>query len=272
MIRAMVKSGALAATVLAWSGAAQAVTTPQYPVPYLGGGPSALSPDSARNADAVGGGYQLYGGLPVDWLSEGREAVELRLFDHQMERKNDGEPNYTTAFTLDYVYDFGSRVKSEGFLRGSKLFVMAGGGLARESNFGEEGTYLTANAGGGLMIPLGFKGWAVRIDGTLQMVSNKDACNAANVAAGFCDSEASRFTDFFVAAQLQIPLTIFFERPKELPPPKECPVAVVGEQQRSDCAADSDRDGVPDGQDQCPGSTMGDAVDAAGCTVVKTVQ
>lgn len=271
MIRAIVKSGAVAAATLV-STAASAVTPPQYPVPYLGGGPSALSPDSARYADSVGGGYQIYAGLPVDWLNEGREAVELRIYDHEMERKADGEPNYTTAFMLDYLYDFGNRVKTEGFLRGSKFFVMGGGGFARESNFGDEGTYLTFNAGAGLLIPLGFKGWAVRVDGTMQMVGNKDACDSANVAAGFCERSASKFTDYFFGAQLQIPLTIFFERPKELPPPKECPVAVVGEQQRADCAADSDRDGVEDGLDQCPGSTMGDTVDAKGCTVVRQVQ
>lgn len=271
MIRAIANSGALAAAVL-WSTSASAITTPQYPVPYIGIGPSALSPDSARSADAVGGGYQLYGGLPVDWLAEGREALELRIFDHEMERKFDSEPNYTTAFTLDYVYDFGSRARTEGFLRGSKFFVMGGGGLARESNFGDEGTYMVVNAGAGLLIPLGFKGWGVRVDGTMQIVSNKDACDSEAVAANFCESEASKFTDVFVSAQLQIPLTIFFERPKELPPATECPVAVVGEQQRADCAADSDRDGVADGQDQCPGSTMGDTVDEKGCTVVRQVQ
>lgn len=262
------RAGALAVPALLFSLSAAAVTTPQYGVPYLGGGPSLLSPDSVRKSEAVSGGYEIYGGLPFDWLTTGRESFELRLLDHEMVRF-DGEPNYTTAFYGDYVYDLGSRATGDGFLSGTKFFIKAGGGLVRESNFGQNGTYLALDLGSGLLFPLGFKGWAVRVDGTIQVENNKDACSSANVAAGYCESEASLLKDFFLAAELQIPLTIFFDRPKPLPPKEECPIAVVGEQTRPDCVTDSDRDGVADGTDQCPGSTPGETVDAMGCTVVK---
>lgn len=269
MIRAIAKSAAVMAVL--WCGSAAAVTTPQYGVPYFGIGPSAITPDSVRKSSAVSGGYQIYLGMPVDWLKTGREAIELKLLDHEMVRFDD-EPNYTTALALDYIYDLGNRSTGEGFLTGTKFFVGAGGSLVRESNFGQNGTYFAANLSSGLLFPLGFKGWAIRADARVQFENNADACSDANTALGYCEKTTSLLMDTFLSAQLQIPLTIFFDKPKPLPPPTECPITVVGDQTRPDCATDSDRDGVQDGQDECPGSTAGDAVDARGCTVIKQVQ
>jgi hypothetical protein len=56
-------------------------------------------------------------------------------------------------------------------------------------------------------------------------------------------------------------------KPKKVAPAEDCPIAVVDPDApaRKDCVADSDRDGVPDESDQCPGSQAGSPVDVSGC-------
>lgn len=243
---------------------AAAVQTPQYDLPYVGAATSLLKPDSVRNADAVGGGYAVYAGWP---LEGGNAAVEVRFIDQGMRRKLDKEENYQSTLFVDYVRDFGTTVKGEGgFFSGTKAFVSGGGGIVREDSYGDPGTYWAVGVGGGLLIPLGFRGWAIRADGRVHGEWNKDLCNAANAAAGFCTDEAELFVDYMFQAGLQFPLTIFFQRPKAVAPAEDCPIAVVDPATgRRDCAADSDRDGVPDEADQCPATLPGTAVGKAGC-------
>ena len=262
------RSRVLALAGLLWAAPTLAVTTPQYPVPYLGGGASTLSPDSVRKSDAVGGGYQVFLGFPVQWLTEGQEAFEIRLLDHQM-RRVDGKDNFQTGLSADYVYDLGSSVQEVGFFSGTKLFALAGLTFVQEDNFGVKQNVYGLSGGLGLLIPLGFKGWGIRLDGRVQAENNSKTCDSTAVSAGLCESEASNLIDYFFSAGLQIPLTMFFDKPKPLPPPKEdCPVSVVDpDSPESDkCAADGDRDGVPDGDDQCPGTAVGQPVDERGCS------
>ena len=256
--------GTLAAAILAWSVQAGAVQTPQYDVPYLGAAASVLNPDKVRAADAVSGGYAIVGGWP---LASGRTALEVRLIDQEMRRQKDKDANFQTSLFVDYVYDFGTTVRGEGgFFSGTKFFALAGLGVVQEDAFGEEGTYGGAALGAGALIPLGFRGWAIRIDGRAQGEMNKDLCDSDAVANGFCESEASFLVDYMFAAGLQIPLTIFFKPPPPVEPAEDCPIAVVNpETGRKDCTADSDRDGVPDEADQCSGTESGARVDAAGC-------
>jgi OmpA-OmpF porin, OOP family len=260
----------LALACLAASAPALAVTTPQYPVPYLGGAVSTLSPDSVRKSDDVGGGYQLWLGFPIQWLTDDREAIEVRLLDHQMRREVDKSDNFQTGLSADYVYDLGSTAQRVGFLSGTKLFALAGLTYVQEDNFGQKQNVFGASGGVGLLIPLGFKGWGVRLDGRVQAEKNGETCNeaAVNNNPPLCEAAASYLIDYMFSAGLQIPLTIFFDRPKPVPPAKDCPVSVVSpESGRSDeCAADGDRDGVPDGSDHCPGTAAGQPVDERGCS------
>lgn len=249
---------------LLWSLPIAAVNTPQYGVPYFAAAASTLSPDSVRRSDAVGGGYQLMLGYP---LGSGHEAVEVRLIDHEMRRQLDNSSNYQTSVFADYIYDFGTSVKGTGgFFSGSKLFLFAGIGLIEEDSYGEKNIFYGPDAGAGALIPLGFKGWAIRVEGRVQGQINKDTCDQAAVQANQCEDEASFLIDYMLAAGLQIPLTIFFDRPPPVKPAKDCPLGVVDPASvRRDCATDSDHDGVPDGSDQCPGSAMGREVNSAGC-------
>jgi OmpA-OmpF porin, OOP family len=260
----IIRLRALAVAALAWCAPLAAVQTPQYDVPYLGAATSVLSPDRVRNSDAVSGGFALRGGWP---LAAGT-AVELRFSDHEMRRKLDNSSNYQTSLFVDYVRDFGTTARGEGgFLRGTKFFVLGGVGLVREDSYGDQGDYVGLAAGAGALIPLGFRGWAIRLDGRAQAQINGDLCNDANTAAGRCTRQADYLLDYMFEAGLQIPLTMFFARPPPVAPAEECPVAVVDPDAppRADCVADSDRDGVPDESDQCPGTPPGSPVGAAGC-------
>ena len=255
---------AIAAAAALWSLSAPAVQTPQYDVPYLGAAASVLSPDKVRASDAVGGGYAIVGGWP---LASGQTAIEVRLIDQEMRRQRGKEANFQTSLFVDYVYDFGTSVRGEGgFFSGTKFFALAGLGVIQEDAFGEEGTYGGVAVGAGALIPLGFRGWAIRLDGRAQGEVNGDLCDNNAVTNGFCESEASYLLDYMVAAGLQIPLTMFFKPPPPVEPAEDCPIAVVDPATgRSDCASDSDHDGVSDEADQCPGTQSGMRVDAAGC-------
>jgi len=254
----------LALAALAWTLPAAAVQTPQYDVPYLGGAASVLNPDAARASDAVSGGLAFFGGWPLD----ANTTIELRLIDQEMRRNVDNEPNYQTSLFADYVHDFGTSVRGEGgFFSGTKLFVLAGLGIVREDSYGDPGTYGAAAAGAGALIPLGFRGWAIRAEGRAQIEMNDELCTGSGTAPGYCTDEASYLVDTMIQAGLQIPLTIFFTKPKQVAPAEDCPIAVVDPNAppRQDCVADSDRDGVPDESDQCPGSQPGTQVDISGC-------
>ena len=258
------RTGAIAIVMLAWSLQAGAVQTPQYDLPYLGAAVSVLNPDKVRASDAVSGGYAIVGGWPLD---SGHTAIEVRLIDQEMRRQKDKESNFQSSLFVDYVYDFGTSVRGTGgFFSGTKLFVLGGLGVVREDAFGEKSTHGGVAVGGGALIPLGFRGWAIRLDGRAQAEMNKDLCDSDAVANGFCESEASFLLDYMVAAGLQVPLTIFFDKPAPVESAEECPIAVVDPVTgREDCAADSDRDGVSDEADQCSGSAPGSPVDASGC-------
>lgn len=258
------RNRAMAALALLCSLPAAAVETPHYEVPYLGGGLSILNPDAARASDAVSGGLVFFGGWPLDANS----AIELRLIDQELRRNYDKEPNYVTSLFADYVYDFGTSARgAAGFLRGSKLFVLAGLGVVQEDAFDREGNYLGVSAGGGALVPLGFYGLGLRLDGRIQGEMNDESCNAEAVQLQYCEEESDFFVDYFFSASVQIPLTIFFEKPKPVADAEDCPVAVVDVDApaRKDCVADSDRDMVPDEADQCPGTPTGTAVNASGC-------
>jgi OmpA-OmpF porin, OOP family len=119
-----------------------------------------------------------------------------------------------------------------------------------------------ASVGGGVLVPLGFNGVAVRLDGRVQPQANNESCPNAVV----CDDAADYLIDYQVNLGLQIPMTLFFDRPVKMAPAEDCPIAVVDpDSGRRDCASDADGDGIFDGVDECPDSPAGTAVDRKGC-------
>jgi hypothetical protein len=260
--------------LLLWAVDAAAVETPLYAVPYVGGAVSAFHPDSARDSDPAGAGYQLSGGWPV---FSNHEAIEARLLDHQHRRKlGQSDNNYQTSLFFDYVYDFGSAIEgSAGFFHGTKFFVGAGLGAVQEDNFGKKGTFLGVDVNGGVLVPLGWKGWAIRIDARVQGEMNKDTCSRDNVNLGYCTKEKSYLVDSFFSAGLQIPLTIFFDKAIVPESAEDCPVAVVDPNSgRRDCGgrgSDGDGDGVVDTADKCPSTASGFSVTRDGCLAAQNV-
>lgn len=239
-----------------WVLPASAVNTPNYPIPYFGVAASYLLTDGVRKSDN-GSGYQITFGVP---LEKGGAAIEVRLFDYGYKRF-DREKNFQTGLFVDYVTDFG-RAGEADFFSSIKPFVHLGIGFVEEDTFAEKHLHFGGNLGGGFLIPVGSNGWALRLDGRVQGQLNKESCKGPPT----CESQADFLVDYQVNLGLQIPLTLFFDRPVRMEPVKDCPVAVVNpETGRSDCEADSDRDGVPDMLDQCPGTPSGTEVDQRGC-------
>lgn len=242
---------------------AAAVNVENYKVPYFGLAYDHLITDSAREA-GDGAGFQLTFGVPMD--SE-RGAIELRFFDAGIDdRFPDGDKDYQTGMMVDYVYDFGAVLGGGDSFRGLKPFITAGGGFIQEDVLADKHLHLTANLGAGVLVPIGWKGWAVRLDARVQPQSNGESVSQDN---GFPDDE-SVLIDYVVNLGLQIPMTLFFDRPVAVKEEADCPVAVVNAATgRRDCAVDSDGDGVDDTKDDCPGTPSGTAVDARGCAKAK---
>jgi len=240
-----------------WSLPAAAVNTEQYPIPYFGLGPLYLMTDSVRGADD-GSGLQFLLGVPFE---SGREAIELRFSDAGYQRV-DGKDNYQSALFVDYVRDFGPMGDGKGMVGGLKPFVNVGFGFIEEDAYDDKHLHFGGDVGGGVLVPVLFKGWAVRLEGHVQAQANNESCPDSTL----CQSQADWLIDYQAALSLQMPMTLFFDRPVKLAPAEDCPVAVVDPATgRRDCATDSDRDGVRDEADQCPGTPAGTVANRQGC-------
>lgn len=243
-----------------WAVPAAAVNTENYQIPYFGLAASYLLTDGVRKSDD-GQGFQITIGVP---LKAADSAVEVRLFDYGYKRLDD-EKNFQSGLFVDYVKDFGSTTDS-GALSSIKTYALVGVGFIQEDAFDEKHIHFGADAGGGVFIPVGFFGWALRLDGRVQGQLNKETCAPKQSISNPCEKQANFLVDYQVNLGLQIPLTLFFDRPVRVAPVKDCPVAVVNlESGRSDCEVDSDRDGVSDTLDRCPGTPSGTPVNRQGC-------
>jgi OOP family OmpA-OmpF porin len=245
----------------AWTLPAAAVNTESYEIPYFTFGPTFFQPDSVRNSDN-GLGYQVMFGMPFE--SDPKKALEVRFFDYGYKRHFDGLKNYQTGIFVDYGMDFGTFGNADSFVGGTKPFVSGGIGAIQEDAFGDKHLHVGADLGGGLLTPIFFKGWAIRLEARVQGQSNSQTCKGAPT----CTGSASYLVDYQVNLGLQMPLTIFWDRKIPVAPAPECPLKVVNpETGRTDCAGDADGDGVPDAKDQCPGTSPGIPVDKKGCPV-----
>lgn len=207
--------------------------------------------DSKRDADNGLGG-QLTFGVPLQ-ISGG--AIEISYYDVGRDRALDGRTDYQTALLVNYVQDFGAF----GIF---KPFVSAGIGGVQEDVLGEKHTHLGLTAGAGTLVSLPWYGLAVRAEaGALAQDNSKRSAPA----------DKDILVDYRVLLGLQVPLmwsssAIASDEPA---PVAACELSIVDPTTgRRDCAADSDRDGVSDGIDQCPGTEPGAAVNEVGCPVV----
>ena len=207
--------------------------------------------DSKRDADNGLGG-QLTFGVPLQ-LEHG--AIEISYYDVGRERALDGRDDYQTALLINYVHDFGAF----GLF---KPFVTGGIGGVQEDVLGEKHTHLGLNAGFGTLVSLPWYGLAIRAEANALAHDNNKRSEPAN---------KDLLVDYRVMLGLQVPLmwagaAIASDTPAAV---ETCELSIVDPATgRRDCAADSDRDGVSDGVDQCPGTEPGAAVNEVGCPVV----
>jgi OmpA-OmpF porin, OOP family len=247
-------SAALAAAAALGAAPVAAVHPEQYEVPYFAGAAEILVTDAARRADD-GLGFRLALGMPMG----GADAFELRYFDAGY-RRGDGRDNFQAGLFVDYVRDFGALGAGGAWLAGIKPFAALGVGLLQEDVNADKHLHLALAAGGGLIAPLGWNGWALRLDGRLQ-----PQFNGGESAAG-----EDYLLDYAVGLGLQIPMTWMYDRPLVEPAEPDCPLAVVDPATgRRDCSVDTDGDGVDDTLDHCPGTPEGATVDARGCLQVR---
>ena len=244
-------AGAVAVLFGIWAGQAAAVNTPDYDIPYVAAQYSLEFGDSARDSDD-GDGYQLSLGFPLEWTNT---ALELTFADLSRNRNIDGNPDYQTTLMANLVRDFGLFGWESKYLPKFKPFVLVGLGAVQEDVQGDKHLHIGGEAGGGLLLPTGIHGLALRADARALLQQNDKS------AAG-----EDMLLDYRVSFGLQLPLTPFFDRGAKVAPAADCELAVVDVSSgRRDCAADSDHDGVADSIDQCPGTPTGTIVDTKGC-------
>ncbi|NGY06336.1 OmpA family protein [Solimonas terrae] len=256
-------AGVLAAATMLWAGSAAAVTTDGNEIPYLGAGYNFEIPDSARHSDD-GQGAQFTFGVPLATYGYERWAAETTLHMLSRDRHIDGKSDYQTGLLFDLVYDFDNQ--SIGNFGGGyqfKPFALGGVGIVQNDVRGDRHEHFGVDLGGGVLLPLGRFGWkglAARVEAR---------------ALGQVDSQSTSHNfliDYRITAGLQLPLFFLFNNSgPAVAPAQECELAVVDPVTgRSDCGVDSDRDGVTDAKDLCPGTPTGTGVDASGCPMSST--
>lgn len=222
--------------------------------PYLFGGGVYEIPDSARDSDE-GLGFAAGLGFPL----QGRdgEAVELSFRSLGRDREVDGQSDYQHALFAHWIKSLAGVGLDEG-----GPYLLLGAGAVQEDVRGDDHVHLGIDAGLGARFMLGDAGWALRAEALAQAQANDESV-----------PDEEYLFDYQLRLLLQIPLGGLFAPARiEVPPAPECPVRVVDPVTgKSSCTVDSDRDGVDDAVDLCPGTPTGTAVDSSGCGIGGTV-
>lgn len=247
--------GALCVSSTAW-----AVTPDGHEIPYFATQYAAEVSDDARDAD-IGHGFQLHFGVPLEgWKNT---ALEVMYYDVGRGREIDGNQDYQTSLMLFLVRDLGTYGwgqdgnSTAAWAPRFKPFGMVGIGAVHEDVLGVRHTHAGLDIGAGFLVPLPYRGIAIRSEAHTQVHENSGKSVASKDA----------LVDFRFTIGLQIPLMPFSSQ-TTAPAGKaaECNLAVVDiETGRKDCAADTDGDGIADGIDLCPGTPAGVIVDQNGC-------
>ncbi len=240
----------------AWTGEALAINSEGYDIPYAGVSGLYEFPDSSRQAE---NGYGVRGLLGYP-LNE-RSALELSYFTLERKRDIDGKHDYNSGLFLDYLYDFGQFAYESKLIPDFKPYLLAGPGVQRDDERGHVHYNPGLEAGAGLMFPLKFGswnwGWSLRTEGRVVAAYNDHDFPSHKVPV-----------DYHINVGLNVPLSWLFKPSHKEVEMLDCPTAVVDPVTgRSDCAADSDGDGVMDKLDQCPGTPAGTPVDEKGCPI-----
>ncbi|MGH8462320.1 MAG: OmpA family protein [Stenotrophobium sp.] len=222
---------------------------------------------SDHKRDSAGGnGYQLTFGLPLDLLPADT-TLETSFLALSRKRDIDGNKDYQQALMFNLNHNFGlfgwNGDFTSKYLPKFSPFGIAGLGAIREDVSGSRHVHFGVDAGAGLLFPLPWYGMTVRTAAVAQLQANHQSVPGEHA-----------LLDYHLTIGLQIPLTPLFERIHTMSTElTSCGVSVVSLfGTRSDCLTDSDHDGVPDVDDQCPGTPTGVKVDAKGCPIVSAAE
>lgn len=222
-----------------------AVTAHAEDKPYMGVMGSWVDPSSGRQANDDGLGAHLLFGFPLNNYL----ATELNLFGHKVSNDVTGNNDQNFGAGLDLKL---------GLAPNSRLnpYLLIGAGAAYEDALGDPPTNDSrsdrlvgyANAGGGLLYKLGgSRETALRLEGRRYAIFSDEIPGEIGGSDQVWDTRVNFGVQFNLS-----------ETPPPAPvAPPPAPVAPV--------VSDSDRDGVPDTRDRCPGTPAGIAVDAYGC-------
>jgi outer membrane protein OmpA-like peptidoglycan-associated protein len=221
--------------------------------PYLFGGGIYEIPDSARDSDN-GIGFNLGVGLPLS-VSRPGESIEFVFRSVERDRDIDDRPDYQHSMFVDWRKSLSEDAALQPYL-------LVGAGAIQEDVAGDKHLHFGLDGGMGALWVLGTSGWGLRAEALAQAQLNDESVP---------DEDA--LLDFHLRLGVHVPLG-FLSGPAAPPvePAPECPVRVVDPVTgASNCSVDSDKDGVDDGTDLCPGTPTGTAVDTNGCAVGGTV-
>lgn len=246
----------VAALLAGFAPAAAALTADDHDGWYVAGFGVHEFADGSREADD-GLGFQITVGRAL----RADTALEFSVLSLSRDRDIDGRADYKTAFSLDYVRDFGLRSIAPEVLPAFKPYLLGSLGGVLEDVRGETHVHPALNLGGGLLFPLRIGGWdwgwGLRTEAKALIQYNDRRSAPAN---------DTWLTDVHLLVGLNIPLFRDPPAARGVATTPDCPLSVVDPVSgRRDCLSDSDHDGVADTADECPATPAGEAVDARGC-------
>lgn len=197
----------------------------------------ALKSDSVRDADEYAPAFSLFGGrYLIDVL-----GAELHLSGHFPQSRSSGANDPGFGAGLDFNLGLPEAVAPFVILGGGGLFEQAPGGATVSSPY--------VNYGLGLYLPNPFfSASLIRLEARYQRVfHNKNDAGCVTVPCSKDDLEDLRFG-------IGLQFGSDFDTPPIVAPPPTSPPP-----------PDSDRDGVIDPFDACPGTPLGTVVDEKGC-------
>jgi OOP family OmpA-OmpF porin len=241
----------------AWMPAAMADDAPGAP-PTISVGGLYEFPDSHRDSDNGYGGHATF---DVPLHSRPGEGVEFDFYGLKRDADAGGSDSQFGLFANYYkgfgLYGWDQDQGVERYLPSFSPYGLAGVGLARDDVDNNVHYKPALDVALGLAFPLGTSGLSLRTEAR---------------AIGQFNDKSVPDKSFLVDVQLRVGLTYALGKPAEeagfsdVTPGKECGLAVVDPVTgRSDCRVDSDRDGVTDNADLCPGTPAGTPVDLNGC-------
>ena len=226
-------------------------------VDRLGGtyayGLGTLELGSGGRDSELGFGGEVGYGFPYAGRNDEALEISVRALTR---RRDDGGTDAQQAIFGHWVRDIGGH-----WFGGAVPFVLFGVGAIREDVLGDDDWHFGMDGGLGGLYPIGYRGIAVRLQGTAQAQVNDQSVPGDDF-----------IFDFHFKAGIQIPIggKILGARHKapEYPPGTVCENRVVDPVSgRASCINDADRDGIPDQIDECPGSRSSDVVDGVGCKI-----